>query len=93
MEARIQYIQEAERAADEAEQREADIARGNPLLNPRDFNIKRRCVLTFVVVYYWISTSASLNSYAKSICLGGMMMSSSRTKREDQKKRIRGGNS
>ncbi|KAF2277815.1 Cwf15/Cwc15 cell cycle control protein [Westerdykella ornata] len=34
--------EEAERAAKEAEQREVDIARGNPLLNPRDFTIKRR---------------------------------------------------
>lgn len=34
--------QELERAAREAEQREVDIARGNPLLNPQDFNIKRR---------------------------------------------------
>lgn len=34
--------QEAERAAKEAEEREVDIARGNPLLNPRDFTLKRR---------------------------------------------------
>lgn len=34
--------EDAERAAKEQEQREYDIARGNPLLNPRDFNIKRR---------------------------------------------------
>ncbi|KAF2763467.1 Cwf15/Cwc15 cell cycle control protein [Pseudovirgaria hyperparasitica] len=34
--------EEAERAAKEQEQREVDIARGNPLLNPGDFNIKRR---------------------------------------------------
>ncbi|KAL5003378.1 Pre-mRNA-splicing factor cwc15 [Aspergillus recurvatus] len=34
--------EERERAAMEEEQREVDIARGNPLLNPTDFNIKRR---------------------------------------------------
>lgn len=35
--------QERERAAEEEEQREVDIARGNPLLNSQeDFNIKRR---------------------------------------------------
>jgi len=34
--------EEAERAAEEQEQREFDIARGNPLLNPKDFNLKRR---------------------------------------------------
>ncbi|KAF2497725.1 Cwf15/Cwc15 cell cycle control protein [Lophium mytilinum] len=34
--------EEAERAAEEEEQREFDIARGNPLLNPKDFNLKRR---------------------------------------------------
>ncbi|KAF2735928.1 Cwf15/Cwc15 cell cycle control protein [Polyplosphaeria fusca] len=33
---------EAEQAAQEQEQREFDIARGNPLLNPRDFTMKRR---------------------------------------------------
>lgn len=32
----------AETAAKEEEQREFDIARGNPLLNPKDFNMKRR---------------------------------------------------
>ncbi|GAB7348708.1 hypothetical protein MBLNU459_g7447t1 [Dothideomycetes sp. NU459] len=32
----------AEKAAKEEEQREFDIARGNPLLNPSDFNMKRR---------------------------------------------------
>lgn len=32
----------AEKAAKEEEQREFDIARGNPLLNPKDFNMKRR---------------------------------------------------
>lgn len=35
-------IQEREQAAKEQEQREVEIARGNPLLNPQDFNIKRR---------------------------------------------------
>jgi protein CWC15 len=35
-------LQEAEKAAEEQEQREFDIARGNPLLNPKDFNVKRR---------------------------------------------------
>lgn len=34
--------EEAEKAAKEEEQREYDIARGNPLLNPKDFNVKRR---------------------------------------------------
>ncbi|EON64424.1 hypothetical protein W97_03655 [Coniosporium apollinis CBS 100218] len=34
--------EEAERAAKDEEQREFDIARGNPLLNPKDFNVKRR---------------------------------------------------
>lgn len=29
-------------AAQEEEQREVDIARGNPLLNSQDFNMKRR---------------------------------------------------
>jgi len=32
----------AEKAAKDEEQREFDIARGNPLLNPNDFNVKRR---------------------------------------------------
>lgn len=34
--------QERERAAEEEEQRETDIALGNPLLNSQDFNMKRR---------------------------------------------------
>ena len=34
--------QEAEKAAQDQEQREADIALGNPLLNPQAFNVKRR---------------------------------------------------
>lgn len=34
--------QDAQQAAEEEEQREFDIARGNPLLNPKDFTIKRR---------------------------------------------------
>lgn len=33
---------EREKAAQEEEKREYEIARGNPLLNPQDFNIKRR---------------------------------------------------
>jgi hypothetical protein len=37
--------QEADKAAKEQEKREFDIARGNPLLNPKDFNVKRRYVL------------------------------------------------
>ena len=35
-------VQERERQAREQEEREVEIARGNPLLNPQDFNIKRR---------------------------------------------------
>ncbi|KAK6543766.1 complexed with cef1p [Orbilia ellipsospora] len=34
--------EEMERAAEEEAQREVDIARGNPLLNPKAFNVKRR---------------------------------------------------
>jgi protein CWC15 len=34
--------EERERALEEEEQREVDIARGNPLLNAQDFNMKRR---------------------------------------------------
>ncbi|KAL1796323.1 hypothetical protein ACET3X_004863 [Alternaria dauci] len=34
--------EEAQRAAEEQEQREIDVARGNPLLNAKDFTIKRR---------------------------------------------------
>lgn len=34
--------EEAERAAEEEEQREIDVARGNPLLNAKDFTMKRR---------------------------------------------------
>ncbi|EZG04717.1 pre-mRNA-splicing factor cwc15 [Trichophyton rubrum CBS 735.88] len=34
--------EEQEQAAKEQEKREIEIARGNPLLNPQDFNIKRR---------------------------------------------------
>ncbi|QDS74713.1 complexed with cef1p [Venturia effusa] len=34
--------EEAEKAAEEREHREFDIAQGNPLLNPKDFNMKRR---------------------------------------------------
>lgn len=34
--------EEADKAEKEQEQREFDIARGNPLLNPRDFGVKRR---------------------------------------------------
>ena len=42
---RLQYAQEREKAAAEQEQRERDIALGNPLLNPqRDFGVKRRYV-------------------------------------------------
>jgi protein CWC15 len=35
-------VQEAEKAKQEEDEREFNIARGNPLLNPKDFNIKRR---------------------------------------------------
>ncbi|KAF1983099.1 Cwf15/Cwc15 cell cycle control protein [Aulographum hederae CBS 113979] len=34
--------EDAEKSAKEQEQREVDIARGNPLLNPQDFSVKRR---------------------------------------------------
>lgn len=34
--------EERERAVEEEEKREVDIARGNPLLNPQEFNMKRR---------------------------------------------------
>ena len=34
--------QEAEKAAEEQDKREEDIAMGNPLLNPTAFNVKRR---------------------------------------------------
>lgn len=34
--------EERERAAEEEEQREIDVARGNPLLNAKDFTMKRR---------------------------------------------------
>jgi protein CWC15 len=34
--------EEADKDAKDQEQREYDIARGNPLLNPTDFNVKRR---------------------------------------------------
>ncbi|KAG5297844.1 Cwf15/Cwc15 cell cycle control family protein [Histoplasma ohiense] len=34
--------EEQEREAQEKEKREVDIARGNPLLNPQDFSVKRR---------------------------------------------------
>lgn len=34
--------EEQARAAEEEEKREVDIARGNPLLNTQDFNVKRR---------------------------------------------------
>ncbi|EWC44482.1 pre-mRNA-splicing factor cwc15 [Drechslerella stenobrocha 248] len=34
--------EEREQAAEEEAQREVDIARGNPLLNPKSFNVKRR---------------------------------------------------
>ena len=34
--------EERERAAEEDEQREIDVARGNPLLNAKDFTMKRR---------------------------------------------------
>ena len=35
-------MQEAEKAAEEQGKREEDIALGNPLLNPRAFNVQRR---------------------------------------------------
>ncbi|KAI9780463.1 MAG: complexed with cef1p [Geoglossum umbratile] len=38
----IRNIQEREKAAEAEAQREYDIARGNPLLNAQDFNVKRR---------------------------------------------------
>jgi hypothetical protein len=41
----LTIYQEADKAAKEQEKREFDIARGNPLLNPKDFNVKRRYVL------------------------------------------------
>jgi protein CWC15 len=41
-------MQEAERAAEEEEKREFDIARGNPLLNSKDFNLKRR----YAIIHY-----------------------------------------
>ncbi|KKZ64028.1 hypothetical protein EMCG_01689 [[Emmonsia] crescens] len=34
--------EEQEREAQEQEKREVDVARGNPLLNPQDFNVRRR---------------------------------------------------
>lgn len=34
--------EEAERVTEEQEQREIDVARGNPLLNAKDFTMKRR---------------------------------------------------
>jgi hypothetical protein len=40
----LTLCQEAEKAAKEQEKREFDIARGNPLLNPKDFTVKRRYV-------------------------------------------------
>jgi protein CWC15 len=40
----IRNIQEREKAAEAEAQREHDIARGNPLLNAQDFNVKRRYV-------------------------------------------------
>jgi protein CWC15 len=40
----LTLYQEADKAAKEEEKREFDIARGNPLLNPKDFNVKRRYV-------------------------------------------------
>jgi protein CWC15 len=36
------HLKERERVAQEQEKREYEIARGNPLLNPQDFNIQRR---------------------------------------------------
>jgi protein CWC15 len=36
------HVKERERAAQEQEKRVYEIARGNPLLNPQDFNIQRR---------------------------------------------------
>jgi hypothetical protein len=41
-------LQEQEKAAEEAEARERDIAHGNPLLNPVDFNVKRRFVFSLI---------------------------------------------
>lgn len=38
----VDPLQEAARLAEEEEQREIDVARGNPLLNTRDFAMKRR---------------------------------------------------
>ena len=35
-------MQEAEKAAQDQEEREEHIALGNPLLNPKAFNVKRR---------------------------------------------------
>ncbi|KAF2819271.1 Cwf15/Cwc15 cell cycle control protein [Ophiobolus disseminans] len=40
--AAVKAKEEAARAAEEDEQREIDVARGNPLLNSRDFAMKRR---------------------------------------------------
>lgn len=39
---RLTFRKEQEKAAEEQEQRERDIAIGNPLLNSKDFNVKRR---------------------------------------------------
>jgi len=38
----LTVVQEAEKAAEEQGKREEDIALGNPLLNPRAFNVQRR---------------------------------------------------
>jgi protein CWC15 len=38
----LTVMQEAEKAAEEQGKREEDIALGNPLLNPRAFNVQRR---------------------------------------------------
>lgn len=43
--------EERERAAAEEAERERDIALGNPLLNPKQFNMKRRLVHSILLVY------------------------------------------
>lgn len=73
-------VQENEKAAQEQEQREYDIARGNPLLNPTDFNVKRRYV-NHLDVQDCIPILIT--------GLDGMMMLSSKIKREEQRIRVR----
>lgn len=66
-------VQELDKAAEEEAAKEHDIARGNPLLNPKsDFNVKRR--------YVALTSKSNIHCQAYAQVIGGMTMLFSKIK-------------